>query len=175
MTARIVPLRKEQIAPAPPPEQPLPTFSVGEVAAKIGYAGDPAVIERIKLWTRSGLIFTVDGSKHPGTGRPRLFDWPNMIRAAVLNALVNARIEIFARQDTGLALTVAQEAYKAWEKEKKPGRYFLVLTAFRGKLGPEGTAHTCYMCKGKVTVKPFADSAIVVDLNRVFARVGRFA
>jgi hypothetical protein len=176
MTARIVPLRKqERIAAPPETERPTPTFSVGEMAAKIGYPGDPGVIERIKVWTRSGLIFTVDGSKHPGTGRPRQFDWPNLIRGAILNALVNARVEIFAREDTGLALVAAQEAYKQWEREKKPGRYFLVLMAFRGEPGPEGTARYCYICKGRATIKAFAESAIVVDLSQVFARVGRFA
>jgi hypothetical protein len=150
---------------------PLPhdqTFTVGDLVERISHDGNAAALaERIKLWTRSGLIYPID-AKFPGTGRHRRYEWPSIVDCAVLNALADARVEVLARKDTRLALSLAQTAFEEWGKEEKPCQHYLVLISFRGK---PFSGETCYPCNDVVEIKPYAESSIVVNLSQIFSRL----
>jgi hypothetical protein len=155
------------LRPSPSPQEQ--TFTVGDLVERISHDGNAAALsERIKLWTRSGLIYPID-AKFPGTGRHRRYEWPTIVDCAVLNALTDARVEVLARQDTHLALSLARVAYEEWGKEENAERqFYLVIISFRCK---PFSGQTCYRCNDVVEVKQFAESSIVLNMSQIFARL----
>jgi len=134
---------------------------------RISHDGNAATLsERIKLWTRSGLIAPID-AKFPGTGRHRRYEWPAIIDCAVLNALTDARVEVLARNDTHLALSHARLAFEKWE-ENRGRQFYIALISFRGK---PFSGQTCYPCEDEVEIKPSAESTIVINLSQIFGRL----
>src|ERR1700730_13603223 len=66
------------------------TISVKDIALKILRSGETmeAAVNRIKNWTREGLITPV-GDRHPGTGRARQYPRRVLFEAALLQLLVD--------------------------------------------------------------------------------------
>jgi len=132
------------------------------------HSADAATIsERIKHWTRGGLLRPLD-HRHPGSGRHRQFEWATVIDAAVLNVLSDDGLHVLGREDILLALMEARAAYDDWEKNKKPDPYFLIFVSIKGK---PFKARSCYWLKGKIKLCESAASSIVVNLSQIFARL----
>jgi hypothetical protein len=155
------------LRPFPSPQDQ--TFTVGDLVERISHDGNAAAVgERIKLWTRSGLIAPID-AKFPGTGRHRRYEWPTIIDCAVLNALTDARVEVLARKDTLFALSLAHVIFEDLGKQENRGRqFYLALISFRGK---PFSGQTCYRCDDVVEIKPCVESTIVVNLSQIFGRL----
>jgi DNA-binding transcriptional MerR regulator len=66
-------------------------LTVKDIAARIVLPGEDAqgILERIRHWTREGLLVPLRAALHPGTGTYRVYDEDTVYRAAVLNALAN--------------------------------------------------------------------------------------
>lgn len=61
-------------------------ITISELAQKVALPGQdlPAVAERLRNWTKEGLIKTI-GPKATGSGRARHYSWEAVFRAAILN------------------------------------------------------------------------------------------
>jgi DNA-binding transcriptional MerR regulator len=69
-------------------------FTVSQIAEiLVEPAYQPALIERIRHWTREGLVHPV-GAKNPGTGRHREYEDPALVEIAVLEALADLGLQI---------------------------------------------------------------------------------
>lgn len=144
-------------------------FTVGEIVDRIGQASNAAAVsERIKVWTRSGLLFPMNKKqKYPGTGHHRRYEWPAVIDAAVLNALTEARVEVVAREDTLFALALAKTAYGEWQQDMT-ARHYLFLISIRGKPFAGDTA-LCF--RDKIELPTAAEFGGWVSLSPIFARL----
>jgi DNA-binding transcriptional MerR regulator len=75
-------------------------LTAGDIARRIARADDDqqALIERVRHWTREGLIVPIfylsDLGLHPGTGRYRKYDEEQVYRAAVLNVLAERGVTV---------------------------------------------------------------------------------
>src|SRR5688572_14050394 len=76
------------------PEIGSATITVGQIVEQLGpLAPDPAAMsERIRHWTREGLLLPVD-QHHAGTGRHRRYRAEAAYEAAILNALATAGLQ----------------------------------------------------------------------------------
>jgi DNA-binding transcriptional MerR regulator len=83
------------------------------------------LLERIRYWTREGLIFPKD-EKNPGTGRHRRYDESALLHAAVLNGLADLGVQL--RQQRQIIKYVKpifrdadkwREFWSAWWKDPK--------------------------------------------------------
>lgn len=115
-------------------------FTAGQLAEIIRGPDDPdsiavlgapadrsTVNERIRHWTRLGLLSPIGPERYPGTGVHRRYDAGAAIDAAVLNALADGRIQV--REDTIFALKQAREAFLHWKENAGQQRsiYFLTI------------------------------------------------
>ena len=67
----------------------MPTVTIGEIAQAIARPGEKisAVVDRLKNWTKEGLLRPAE--QNPGTGRHRVFPETALIDAAVLGVLTD--------------------------------------------------------------------------------------
>ncbi len=70
-------------------------LTVSEIAERIAKpdANKAAIIERLRHWTREGLLIPL-GEKNPGTGRARTYADESLIDAAVLNILADMGLRV---------------------------------------------------------------------------------
>jgi hypothetical protein len=78
------------------------TYTVGEMAARIARTSRPdeiaTIIRQLRNWTGLGLLTPI-GEKHEGTGRHRLYDHAELMKAALLEVLArNFRVDVTGLQ-----------------------------------------------------------------------------
>ncbi len=157
------------------PELGAPTLTVGQIVEKLGLvAHDAAAMsERIRHWTREGLLLPVD-QHHAGTGRHRRYSLDASYEAAILNALATAGLQLVSRPYIQVALSQARAALQEWHQARSAGRklpvFFLVILHDRTRIGGEPTAS---IHEGTVKHDPTAEIMIVVNLSQLFSRVRR--
>ena len=158
------------------PELRAPTLTVGQIVEQLGpVAPDAAAMtERIKHWTKEGLLLPVN-SHHAGTGRHRRYSPDAGYEAAILNALATAGLQLVSRPYIQDALNQARGTLQKWHRARNAGRklpvFFLVILHDMTRIGGEPTAS---IHEGAVKHDdPTAEIMIVVNLSQLFLRVGR--
>jgi len=150
------------------------TVTAGGIAELIARPTDNAsLVTRIRNWTAQRLLVPL-GSVHTGVGKHRQYDLVAVIDAAVLNALAEAGIQPVGREGPLLfALAQTQAAYRDWVRQPKT-HYLLEVSGVRSASG-EGTAYVHRLRKESERPRPTVDAEVVilVDLNRIFARLPR--
>jgi DNA-binding transcriptional MerR regulator len=156
------------------PELGRPTLTVGQIAEQLGpIAPDagPAMSERIRHWTREGLLLPVR-QHHAGTGRHRRYSPDASYEAAVLSALADAGLQLASRPYIQTALSQARVALQKWRQARSAGHklpfFFLVISHDTPRIGREPTAS---IHEELVKHDPAAEIIIVVNLSQIFLRV----
>ena len=154
------------------PELGTPTLTVGQIVEQLGpVAPDAAAMsERIRHWTREGLLIPVN-QYHAGTGRHRRYSPHATYEAAILNALATAGLQLVSRPYIQPALSQARAALRKWQEAKSAGHklplFFLVISHEMTRIGGEPTAS---IHEGIVKHDPNAVVMIVVNLSQLFLR-----
>jgi DNA-binding transcriptional MerR regulator len=151
-----------------------PTLTVGQIVEQLRpVAPDAAVAmsERIRHWTREGLLVPFD-RHHAGTGRHRRYSADASYEAATLNAFAEAGIPLASRPYILTALSQARAALQKWHQARsagyKPPVFFLVISHDVAGIGKEPTTS---IHEGIVKYDPAAEITIVVNLSQLFMRV----
>jgi hypothetical protein len=144
-----------------------PTLTVGEIAEQLSASPEetPAVRERLRHWTREGLMSPIAGH-HAGTGKHRHYDPGVAYDGAILNALARAGLHIVSRPYLATVLSVARHARQEWELAKSPPRFSSKFPTGRGAATPQFAVR-----KRKVECDPDAELSIVINLDRIFSDV----
>jgi DNA-binding transcriptional MerR regulator len=145
-----------------------PTLTVNQLASRI--CSDPkklpVLVERIRHWTRSGLLQPIEG--RPGRGTSRLFQFSDLPAAAVLNAL--SETAGFIGREILHALALLPDAADGWTKDQKQ-RWWLELPWASGGGTKSPAKLTAKIHEGALNPTPTARVAIILDLNLIFAAV----
>ena len=145
-----------------------PLLGVGDVAERLNILAPDtsASIERIRHWTREGLLLP-DDQHHAGTGKHRRYSANVAYDAAILTALADAGMHIVSRPYIRTALAKARAALSDWLKNPTRSLFLVIVHP----LGPmfEPTADVC----SSVKHDPSAKLTIVIDLAQLYARVQR--
>jgi hypothetical protein len=160
--------------PVGSPDLGEPTLTVGQIVEQLGpLTPDEAaeLSERIRHWTRKGLLVPVD-QHHAGTGRHRGYRPATSYEVVVLNALARAGLDLVSRPDIRAALEQATAAFQKWLQAMsaghKPPLLFLVISHDRTQVGSEPTVSTH---EELVHHAPAAEIMIAVNLSKLFSRV----
>jgi hypothetical protein len=157
------------------PDLGAPTLTVGQIVEQLGpVAPDAAAMsERIRHWTREGLLLPVN-QHHAGTGRHRRYSPDAGYDAAILNALATAGLQLVSRPYIQAALSQARVALQKWHQARSAGHklplFFLVILHDMTRIGGEPAAS---IHEGIVRYDPTAQIMIVVNLSQLFLRVWR--
>jgi|RhiMetdeSRZDD1v2_1073273.scaffolds.fasta_scaffold555870_2 MerR-like DNA binding protein len=156
------------------PELEAPTLTVGQIVEQLGAVAPDsgaAVSERIRHWTREGLLVPM-GQHHAGTGRHRRYSSDTSYDAAVLNALASAGLHLVSRPYIQAALSHARGVLQTWRQAISAGHklplFFLVISHEMTRLSSEPTVS---IHEGVVKHTPTAEIMIVVNLSQLFLRV----
>jgi DNA-binding transcriptional MerR regulator len=145
-----------------------PTLTVGQIAERLGTVAPDAGAERIRHWTREGLLLPVS-QHHAGTGRHRHYSPETIYEAALLNAFANAGLQLVSRPYIQAALNQARAALQKWRQgHKRP--LFLVISHDMTQINGEPTTS---IHEGRVKHDPAAEIMIVVNLSQLFSGVRR--
>jgi DNA-binding transcriptional MerR regulator len=144
-----------------PPVLGSPTLSVGDIAERLSALAPDATatVERLRHWTREGLLAPVD--QHRGTGKHRRYNENVAFDAAVLTALADAGLQI-TRPYIRSALAQARAAMPSLLKARRD--LFLMVTH---RLDSEPLTEV------RETAKPSPDAllTIVVNLAQLFRQL----
>lgn len=159
-----------------PPAFGAATLTVGQIVEQLGAVAPdsaPAMGERIRHWTREGLLVPVD-QHHAGTGRHRRYSSDTSYETAVLAALANAGLHLVSRPYIQATLSHARAVLQKWRQAisagHKPPLFFLVISHETTRAGNEPTVS---IHEGIVKHAPTAEITIVVNLSQAFSRVRR--
>jgi len=172
---RVQPLTNYRLAAEsianPSPEVGEPTLTVGQIVDQLGsLAPDAAAMnERIRHWTREGLLRPVD-QHHAGTGKHRRYDADASLDTAVLNALATAGLQVVSRPYVKTILAEARKALQNFRRDVSAGRkkqgIFLVISHARSGAEPK-----VYVREGVVNSDALTEVAIVINLSKLFTHV----
>jgi DNA-binding transcriptional MerR regulator len=149
-------------------------LTVKDIVARIVLPGDDAqgILERIRHWTREGLLVPLRAALHPGTGTYRVYDEDTVYRAAVLNALAMEGATIRHLRMVVAALDkMNRKERRLWELSKMGATFeegdevYLVATL---------TGRRTEIVKGLSGVGEYFEAfraLIVLDLGRALALV----
>ena len=164
-TLSAVPLR------AGSPEVGAPTLTVGQIVEQLGAVAPnsaAAMSERIRHWTREGLLVPVD-QHHAGTGRRRRYSSDTGYEAAVLNAFASSGLHLVSRPYIQAALSHARAVLQNWRQAISAGHklplFFLVISHEMTEVGSEPAVS---IHEGVVKHAPTAEIMIVVNLSQLF-------
>jgi hypothetical protein len=151
-----------------------PTLTVGQIVEQLGLVPPvpaAAMNERIRHWTREGLLLPLD-HHHAGTGRHRRYSLDASYEVAILNAFAEAGIPLASRPFIRTALSQARAALQKWHQARsagyKPPILFLVISPDVARIGSEPITS---IHEGTVKYDPAAEITIVVNLSQLFVRV----
>jgi DNA-binding transcriptional MerR regulator len=150
-----------------------PTLTVGQIVEQLGPVAPDAgaVSERIRHWTREGLILPVD-QHHAGTGRHRRYGPDAVYEAAILNALATVGLQLVSRPYIHSALSQVRTALRTWQQAESSGRklplFYLVISHDMSRIGGEPTVS---IQEGRVKDIATSEIAIVLNLSQLFVRV----
>jgi DNA-binding transcriptional MerR regulator len=119
-----------------------------------------ALVERIRHWTRERMLLPA-GQLHTGRGKHRYYPADAIYEAALLQTLTTAGLSISAWRYLTDALAAVRLSLPAWRRDGGP--LFLLISR-------EGTRDQVEIVQEQP--ESTADLAIVVNLGRLFARVG---
>jgi hypothetical protein len=124
--------------------------------------------ERIRNWTKEGLLLHFIGDRSPGTGRHRKYDVGTVIDVAVLDVIAEARVPIAGR-DLLAALSLARAAHQKWHKHKDfKELHFLEILSIQNIPWRTKTAR---LHEGEPRITPGAALSIVIPLTPIFQRI----
>jgi DNA-binding transcriptional MerR regulator len=153
------------------PELGVPTLTVGQIVEQLGPASPDAAAamrERIRHWTREGLLSPVD-QHHAGTGRHRRYSPDTMYETAVLDALASAGLHLVSRPYIKAALRQTRAVLQKWRKARASGQeaplFFLIISHEKTRIGGEPTMS---IQEGIVKQDRTAEIMIVVNLSQLF-------
>jgi DNA-binding transcriptional MerR regulator len=155
---------------------PTLTLTVGQIVEQLGPVAPDAgaMSERIRHWTREGLLLPVN-QHHAGTGRHRRYGPDASYEAAILNALATAGLQLVSRPYIQTALSKARAALHEWHQARTAGRklpvFFLVILHDVTRIGGEPTAS---IHEGTVKHDRAAEITIVINLSQLFLRVSDY-
>jgi DNA-binding transcriptional MerR regulator len=152
---------------APSPVLGTPTLTVGQITEQLATIAPNkgASRERLRHWTREGLLLPVAGH-HSGTGTHRRYDPSSVFDAAVLHAIVRAGINIASRAYLQTALSKAREARKKWERGEIMGPLFLEIV-HKVADGPT----EILIREGEPKYDSTAELTILINLTWIFSNV----
>lgn len=155
--------RRDPSVPAARPGDVEGAMALTEPSDTVAISGvvDTALVERIRHWTREQLLLPVS-QIHAGTGRARLYSSDVVFDAALLHVLTSAGFTVSSMRYLVDALTAARLALPKWKKEGGP--LYLVISRSADRTEVEVVRQE--------PVAATADLAVVVNLGRIFARVG---
>jgi hypothetical protein len=150
-------------------------YTVGGMATRLARTRGPdeiaTIIRQLRNWTTVGLL-TPLGEKHEGTGRHRLYDHPELMKAALLEVLArNFKVDVTGLQSFVKVYESQGESYPtllisgAMTQERYP-----IWVGFRdGKVGQFGfgTAPDIFDAMRGHEVVAILDAAPIA--NRIFA------
>jgi DNA-binding transcriptional MerR regulator len=138
------------------------SYTARELARQIAASGadEQPIFERIRHWTRMGLITTL-GEENPGSGRSREYPSPEIRKVRLLNILA----------DFGVSVATMKEVVRVFENDpsNKSGP-----AAFAKELGGQGMATMLFVEKSSGRAKPYirviaddpSDDSIKVTIAR---------
>jgi MerR HTH family regulatory protein len=154
------------------PKLGAPTLTVGQIVEHLGAVAPEsaaALSERIRHWTREGLLVPVD-QHHAGTGRRRRYSFDTSYEAAVLNAFASAGLHLVSRPYVQAALSHAKAVLQNWRQAISAGHklplFLLVISHEMTGGEPVVSIH-----EGVVKHDPTADIMVVVNLSQLFLGV----
>jgi hypothetical protein len=173
-------VKRHALTPVPltvgSPELGASTLTVGQIVEQLGPAAPDAaaaMTERIRHWTREGLLLPVD-QHHAGTGRHRRYSPDTSYEAAVLKALASAGLHLVSRPYIQAALSHARAVLQKWRQARNAGHklplLFLVISHDMTRIGGEPTVS---IHEGIVKHDPTVEIMIVVNLSQLFLGVRR--
>ena len=166
---------------------PLTVGQLALLAAKPGKRG--ALIERIRHWTREGLIRPL-GEKNPGTGRHRRYEEYTLAEVAILNALADLGVQVAGQHAMLLAAaekcrSIVHKLVSRLNKPDRPKRLksstemplksarestiiFLEITNFNGTLNVK-EHYAKHLTRGMYLPiqMPNADASLFINMTRV--------
>ena len=164
-------------------------FTAKDLAEKIAPSAEdvPSTIERIRHWTREGLLTPV-GERNPGTGHKRRYDEEAVHTSLILNELAKWGVGIGQTNQAFFhaAFLLAKEAAKTIKQKELEG-VVIFLSINRGSSlgnpvaylteirnykvpveGADGTVKYLVLCD-RMPIQVQAESAIVINLTRLLA------
>jgi DNA-binding transcriptional MerR regulator len=154
-------------------------YTLREIAEILAEAPEnkPALIERIRHWTREGLIQPI-GPKHPGTGRHREYENCVLLEVSVLEALAGLGLKV-GQQQTALKLLKERMkggyALKSWiEKRNLQVGTYLVFSDLGSEKPRLDEIHGHIFSLGDNQLRPiFGDAAVLINISQIIESVGR--
>ncbi len=112
------------------------TLTAGEIASKLASDEEliPHLVERIRHWTREGLLRPV-GERNPGTGKHRRYNNDAVLQAAILNAFTDAGMTTSTLRSLPATYSGLKDEYQSWVADRKrshPG-YLCLYRLFSGE------------------------------------------
>ncbi|MGB9389009.1 MAG: hypothetical protein WCB70_03295 [Xanthobacteraceae bacterium] len=137
----------------------------------------PALSERIRHWTREGLIQPI-GLKHPGTGRHREYENFVLLEISVLEALAGLGLKVGQQQAALKLLKERMEggyALKSWiEKRNLQVATYLVFSDLGGEKPRLDEIHGHIFSLGDNQLRPiFGDAAVLINISQIIESVSR--
>jgi DNA-binding transcriptional MerR regulator len=150
------------------PELGAPTLTVGGIAEQLRtLAPDTeASIERIRHWTREGLITPVK-KPHAGTGKHREYDALSVLDAAILTVIADAGLHIAAHKYLLDGLAQVRGAFEKWKVAEGGDDLFLEIS--QTKVGKPFIA----VHEGSDILNSTARLTILINLTQILLEIGK--
>jgi hypothetical protein len=156
-------------------------LTAGEIAERIQQEGEDvrAISERLRHWTKEGLLKPL-GKKNPGTGRRHRYPERALVDAAILSRLTQ-KYGLWAKKmplfTTALLDKAVEQIPKMRGHLENKRIVYLVCASIDGKFlaNVQQVAEPGVLNpppEDRLTLSPSMDDAIVINLNRLFARLG---
>jgi DNA-binding transcriptional MerR regulator len=139
------------------------TLNVSDIAERIAKPGmdKAAIVERIRHWTREGLLQPA-GEKNPGTGRRRRYDGAALADAVVLNELAGLGFQVNLLRTI---LILVKDAKNDWREKAKQGvNLYLEIDML-----PDGARFPHY--HEGCWFNPNAELVLILNLTQLFERL----
>jgi hypothetical protein len=145
-----------------PPAMVLP-ITVGEIAEALQPIHVPTVIERLRYWTREGLLPSLEMGKR-GVGRHVVYHPDVAFDAYVLNALADMGVAVATKRHVITdALAAARNARKEWERTNAKGPFRLAISLYASK----GGRIEVKAFEGRVVDDPLATVTFIVNISQI--------
>jgi hypothetical protein len=153
-------------------ESSAPTLTVGRIVEQLSsVAPDTAAMsERIRHWTREGLLFPIHQS-HSGTGRHRGYSPDASYEAAILNALATAGLQVVSRPYIVAALSKGKAALRKWQRARRTGRNLPLFLVICHDMTENDGEPTASIREGNLNFYTTAEITILINLSQLFSHV----
>jgi hypothetical protein len=152
---------------------PLTVSQIAERVIGTDETRKAALIERMRHWTREGLL-SPEGDRNPGTGRHRVYDDSIIFDVAILNALADQGLTVGRQRLLMVTSVLVQQAKKLWASKGKKGRTLYLEIAHFADPNPQGGTEAVFLHVGPDDlIHPRADSSFVLNVSRIFAQLDK--